>query len=562
VFEVGPTQGMTFNAGAAMAISPDGRWMVFQAGGADGLTRFWLRSLDGPDLRPLAGTESIGPVSPPAAWSFDSRWVVFASGLDRMLKKVDIQGGPPQAIAEWPGSLNGASWNNGGVIIGGTAATGNPILKVSSAGGQATPITKLAAGETDHVWPQFLPDGKHFLYERVSSDSNKGGIYIGSIDAKPEEQSTERLLASDRQAYYAPLPGSDTGHLIFMRQGTLMAQLFDPASMKLTGEPVAIADQVDSFPARNYGLFSVSDTGALAYRHGSGPQAVLTWYDASGHPTGTVGEPGDYANPSISPDGKRIAVGIGSVSTRDIWILDVTRGANTRFTFDPGRDDFPSWSPDGKFITFSSYRNGQMDLYIGPADSPGQEKPLWKSDQQKDEGRWTKDGRFLLFTSFGKQTNRDVWLIPSESEKAKVLLHQAYTERWPAVSPDGRWLAYTSNESGNPEVYIRPFTPEAEADTGPKWLVSRAGGIRPLWRPDGKALHYIAPGGAQMMSVDIDAAKGFQAGTPKLLFAAPTTSATLGWDLSSDGRFLFPAQPGSSVTPFTVSLNWAARFKK
>jgi serine/threonine protein kinase len=560
-FEVGPAEKMNFFPGAAMAVSPDGRWMVFPARGEDGQTRYYVRALDGVEVRALPGTETFSAPSP-ASWSHDSRWVVFALN-DGKLKKVDIQGGPPQNIAAFPGYLNGAGWNSEGVIVAGSSDLGTPIVRVSASGGEATPLTALAPGDSVHAWPQLLPDGKHFLYERVSSDAAKAGVYIGSIDATPNQQSTQRLLASNRQAYYASAPGGGTGHLIFLRQATLMAQPFDPDKMTLSGEAVAIADGVDSFANRNYGLFSVSNTGTLVYREGSGPQTMLTWFDQQGNPAGTLGDPGDYWFPAVSPDGTRVAVAMGPQPSRDIWILDVARGASTRFTFDPARDDYPAWSPDGKNIAFSSDRGGKLDLYMKPSDNSAEEKLLLKTDELKNVERWTKDGRFLLFTSFGPKTNGDVWALPFPGEAKPVpLLQTQFFESFARVSQDGRWLAYTSTESGTPENYVRPFTPEAPAGTGAKWLVSKGGGIRPVWRPDGKELFYISLA-SQMMAVDVDTSKGFQARTPRRMFTAPPTALS-GWDLSPDGkRFLFVAPPNSGRTiPFTVVLNWAAGLKK
>jgi len=559
-FEVGPAEKMTFIMGGAMAVSPDGRWMVFPATGEDGATRYYLRSLDGVEVRPLPGTE--GTVLPPVAWSFDSRWVLFASG--RKIKKIDIQGGPPQNLADVPGGLNGAGWNSDGVIVAGWATNGSTILRVPAAGGQTTPVTALAPGETSHVWPQFLPDGKHFLYERVSSDATKAGVYIGSIDAQPNQQSMQRLLASDRQAYYAPMPGGGMGHLVFMRQTTLMAQPFDPDKMTLSGEAVAIADGIDSFSFRNYGLFSVSNTGTLVYRGGSGAKTVLTWFDQQGNPAGTLGDPGDYSAPAVSPDGSRVAVAMGPEASRDIWILDVAHGASTRFTFDPARDDYPAWSPDGKNIAFSSTRSGQADLYIKPADGSGEEKLLLKTDEPKFDARWSKDGRFLLFDSSGPKTSMDMWALPFPGEAKPIsLLQTQVREGQASVSPDERWLAYSASGSGFADVYVRPFTPTAPAGTGAKWLVSKGDGIRPLWRPDGKALFYISLAN-QVMAVDIDTSKEFQAGTPRRLFTAPPGVLAAGWDLSPDGkRFLFVAPPNNGRTiPFTVVLNWAAGLKK
>ena len=211
-----------------------------------------------------------------------------------------------------------------------------------------------------------------------------------------------------------------------------------------------------------------------------GLQTVLTWFDQQGNPAGTLGDPGDYSAPAISPDGSRVAVAMGPAASRDIWILDVARGTSTRFTFDPARDDYPAWSPDGKNIAFSSNRGGQMDLYIKPADGSGEEKLLLKTDEPKSEERWTKDGRFLLFTSTGAKTAQDMWALPFPGEAKPVsLLQTQFVEAGARVSPDGRWLAYVSNESSLVDVYVRPFAPDAPAGSGAKWLVSKGGGLRP-----------------------------------------------------------------------------------
>jgi eukaryotic-like serine/threonine-protein kinase len=543
-----------------MAVSPDGRWMVFPAQGEDGAIRNYLRSLDGVEVRALAGTE--GTSAPPASWSYDSRWVIFSNNLGASkLKKVDIQGGPPQDLADFPGNLGGAGWNSDGVIIAGSSGA---ILRVAASGGQTTPVTALAPGESAHRWPQFLPDGKHFLYLRISPDSTKAGVYIGSIDVKPNEQRAERLLASDREAYYAPPSGSGAGHLIFQRQTTLMAQPFDPDKMILSGQPVAIADGIDSFSLTNHGLFSVSDTGTLVYHASLGSRTLLTWFDLQGHPSGTIGDLGDYANPAISADGSRVAVAMGPQGNRNIWILDVARGSSTRFTFDSANHDFPAWSPDGNNIVLSSNRGGQMDLYIKPADGSGEEKPLFKTDEPKTESRWTKDGRFLLFSSLGHNGQEDLWALPFPGASKPVSLSRTpFDSRMAGVSPDGRWLASMSDESGAAETYVRPFTPEAGAGTGAKWLVSKGGGIRPLWRPDGKGLFYSTLN-FEVMAVDIDTSKGFEAGTPRRMFTTSNNVLTTGWDLSSDGqRFLMVSPPNTGrVIPFTVVLNWAASLKK
>ncbi len=557
-FEVGPAEKMTFISQAAMTVSPDGRWMVFPAIGEDGLQHYYIRALNGVEVRALPGAD--GGQSP-ASWSYDSRWVLFVTG--NKLRKVDIQGGPPQNIADFPAAarLGGADWNSEGVIVAGADAS--PILRVPSAGGQTTPLTALAPGETAHRWPQFLPDGNHFLYHRASSDPAQTGVYVGSLDVPPNQQSTQPLLVSDRQADSAPAPGGGAGLLMFMRGSTLMAQPFDPRKMILSGEPAAIVDGVDFYTSTSHGLFSVSNTGTLVYRAGTGAQTVLISTDQQGNPAGTLGDPGDYSAPAISPDGSRVAVAMGPVPSRDIWILDVARGNSARFTFDPARDDYPVWSPDGKNIAFNSNRGGQMDLYVKPADGSGEEKLLLKTEQPKTVDCWTKDGRFLLFSSTSPKTSEDMWALPFPGEPKPVsLLQTQFREGVSRVSADGRWLAYSSWESGNAETYVRPFTPDAPAGTGAKWLVSKGGGARPLWRADGKELFYVSLTGS-VMAVDIDTSKGFQAGTPRRMFAAPSVQ-NVGWDLSPDGKhFLFSAPPNTGrVIPFTVVLNWAAGLKR
>jgi eukaryotic-like serine/threonine-protein kinase len=560
-FEVGPSDKITFYNQARMAISPDGRWMAFIAEGDDGKRRYYLRALDGVEVRALPGTE--GNENPPA-WSYDSRWLLFANRENDKLKKIDSRGGPPQTIADFPGLLTGASSNPDGVIIAGSLdRQPHPILRVSASEGQMTPVTDLAPGDTAHRWPQFLPDRKHFLYLVVSSDPDRQGVFIGSLDAKPEQQSKRRLLATDRQAYYAPSPGGGAGHLLFLRGNTLMAQNFDPREMTLSGDPMSVAEGIDTYSDANDGLFEVSETGTLVYRVGPGVQNSLTWFDQQGNPAGTIGDPGEYGDVAISPDGSRVAAAMGLANKRDIWILDVARGTSTRFTFD-SRDTAPIWSPDSKYIAFTSNRSGKLDLYIKPADGSGEEKLLLKTDEEKYAECFTRDGRFLLFDSLSQKTQWDMWALPfpvSGDAKPISLLKTQFSEAVPAVAPDGRWLAYASDESGSFEVYVRPFTPDAPVGTGAKWLVSKGGGGRSRWRPGGKGLFYLGPN-SQMMAVDIDTSKGFQAGTPHRIFGAARGSGT--WDLSPDGkRFLFVAPAGTSrVAPYTVVLNWAAGLKK
>src|SRR5262249_7756377 len=267
----------------------------------DGVTRYWVGSSDPVEARALPGTETVA-FAPPAAWSYDSRYVVFTA--NNKLKRIDLHGGPPQTLADLPTFQNGVAWNKDGVIVLGLSNVGGaaPLLRVSAAGGTPTPVTVLATGEARHAFPQFLPDGRHFLYLRVSSDPNRTGVYVGSIDVKPEAQSLQRVLASDRQAYYAAPSGGGSGHLIFLRETTLFAQAFDPSRIELSGEPVPIAEGVDSFAGASYGLFSVSDTGTLVYRSTAATQLALPLFDDNGNHGGTLGEPDDKSKTQTSPD--------------------------------------------------------------------------------------------------------------------------------------------------------------------------------------------------------------------------------------------------------------------
>jgi Tol biopolymer transport system component/predicted Ser/Thr protein kinase len=547
-FEIGPAQGTTLASNASITISPDGKWMAFPAVGEEKRSRYWVRPLDGVGLRPV-GTDIDGV----AEWSLDGRSLIF--GIQDKLKKIDVQGGAPITIAgNLPGraGLAGASENAEGVLLVGCAViVESPILRVPVGGGTLTAVTKFAPGDRFHVYPQFLPDGKHFLYQRITTDAAKAGVYVGSLDLRPEEQSAEPLLAGPGKALFA------AGHLLFVRGTTLMAQPFDPAAEALSGEAIAIADGVDPT-----GSFSVSQTGTLVYHGGAGASnTVLTWFDAQGNVTGTLGNPGEYTSPAISPDGSRVAVAVGPARDRDIWILDTAKGGASRFTFSAGADENPVWSPDGREVVFSSTRD-HLDLFIKPADGSGEERLLVESGEPKRGYDWSLDGRHLLFESEGPKTMPDLWALPMSPQGAPVgVLKAEFSERMPRLSPDGRWLAYVSYESGTADVYVRPFSPGTSG--GEKWLVSNGLSVHPRWSPDGKQLYYIKLGG-QVTAVDIDTRSGFRAGAPRVVFRGVPPTLIPGWDLSRDGkRFLFVTAPRTgSTVPFTVVLNWAAGLKK
>jgi Tol biopolymer transport system component/tRNA A-37 threonylcarbamoyl transferase component Bud32 len=569
-FEVAETEKMRFFYGGFMVVSPDGRWMVFPATGEDKVNRYWLRSLETVEARPLPGTEG---AYVPAAWSWDSRYVIFSSLNGAKLQRVDIQGGPPQTLADIPasGGLNGATSNKAGEIVFASFAT-NPLFRVKAEGGQVVPVTALAPGESNHRWPQFLPDGRHFLYQRVSSDPNRMGVYVGSVDAKPDAQSLTRVIATNRQAYYAPPVGGGAGHLISLRGTTLMAQPFDPVRLELAGEPVPIAEGVESFALATGGLFSVSESGTLVYRVGPGPNVVPTWFDQQGKPAGTLAEPDDYANAVISPDGTRIAISRGEAGSRNLWVIEVASGTATQLTFDPADDDNPVWSPDGRNIAFSSTRTGQPKVYVKTADGSSEERLL--ADRPGIPTSWSTDSRILLVTSATPSTGDDIWAFsnpgrPAGEGEVRPVLTTSSVESQGQLSPDGRWLAYVSNESSTGDsVYVRPFATDGEtgaAGAGARWLISGGEfGRFPRWHPDGKRLFYTGVSNSAVMVVDIDTSKGFRAGTQRRLVDVPPPLVPVGWSLTPDAeRFLFITTPnGGRPTPFVVVLNWAAALKQ
>ena len=455
-------EGMAFNAGT-FAISPDGRRVAFGAGTTDGPRRLWIRELDSLELKPLPGTE-IPAIQQPPFWSPDSR--VLAYGVEGKLKKVNISGEPPQTVCDAVGPTGGA-WNQDGTIVFGSNT--GALRRCPASGGAASPVTVLAQGETAHRWPQFLPDGRHFLYARASNVPERTGVFIGSIDTKPAEQDLKPLLITDRQAYYVP-----PGWLLFVREDALMAQPFDPAKLALSGEATPIANTLGSFLAARYAFFTVSGTGVVLYRGGGGGLLQLTWLDAQGTRS-TIGEPGLWARPAVSPDGTRVAASLNNAQgSMDIWVLDTKRGTSTRLTFDPANDDRAVWSPDGGKIAFRCNRGGHADLYVKASDGSGDDQLLLKTDEEKIPESWSHDGRYLLYDAISPKTGGDLWVLPLGGDRKPFpFLQTQFNEGVGQFSPDMRWIAYVSDESGTPEVYVRPFAPDSGGPSvsGGKWMV-------------------------------------------------------------------------------------------
>jgi serine/threonine protein kinase/Tol biopolymer transport system component len=537
---------------ASLSVSPDGRRIVFSARTASGGTyALFLRSLDNVEAQPLAGTENAGL----PFWSPDSRSIGFAS--QGKLKRMDVSGGPPQDICDVQG-FGGATWNADGIIV--FSSGPGALRRVSASGGQPVDATTLdpAQQEQAHVVPFFLPDGRHFLFWAVGRENT---IDSASLD---EKEHHVILKGATNSAYTAP------GYLLFHRSGTLMAQRFDPDRLRLSGEPVRVADGLLVNPLL-FADFAVSNTGVLLYRTAGGRAlSQLVWYDRAGKSLGPVGAPGEYRGIALSPDGTRIAVhqhrepGGG-----DIWLLD-QRGTITRFTFNAFHNMEPVWTRDGQTIMFSAGRAGEvLNLYRKSASGLGNDELLLRDEYTKYASDWAPDGRSILYGYFVRG-QIDISVLPLTGErKPKPLLNSDFVEANAKLSPDGRWIAYASNEAvgGQFEVYVQPY-PER---TG-KWQISDQGGAYPRWSRDGKELFYLtADGTLTVVAVDTKG-PAFSAGTPRALFPTRALledhtegSSHYTYDVSQDGkRFIVNERvaPSNQTIPLTLVLNWPAVLKK
>jgi Tol biopolymer transport system component len=569
--EIGPPAQGRFSC--CLSISPDGRKIAYTASRAtSSVTSLWVRPLETLDAKTVYPDLSGGNV-PFSFWSPDSRFVAFSVGAQ--LKRVEASGGPAQTICDAPPGYAGGTWNENNVIVFSARAG---LLKVAAAGGEASPVTTLDAArqETGHSGPVFLPDGRHFLYLRRTNLDRSNGIYVGSLDAKPDQQDTRRLLNSSFPAAYAASAGGSEGHILFLRENTLMAQPFDVHKLALTGEAVPIAESVTNY-ANIMGTFSVSASGTLIYRTAAGAEDErrLTWVNRQGKTLGQLGDPAQYLGaPSLSPDGTRVAIERGAADKSDIWLVN-SPGISTRFTFDGASRD-PVWSPDGKHIAFYSNLDQKFELLRKSSDNGGDAVSLLKFEATfARPDSWSRDGHFLAFDSSDPKTKVDIWLLPyplaGKGQGQPVpWLRTEFNEGFGSFSPDSRWIAYMSDESGRNEVYVRPFTsPDPAAASTPnrpgglKQQVSKdgLGSFRLRWRADGKEL-FFQDRQDSVMSVDVSTNPVFRSGIPQPLFKLPLRTG--GWDVAGDGkRFLLTlaadTTESSAVPPIIVMLNWAAR---
>ena len=521
---------------ASIAMSPDGLRVAFVAS-VQGRPTVWVQELDSAEARPLAGTED-GEFP---FWSPDSQSLGFFS--NGLLKRVDIDIGTVQTLA--PGS-RGGTWNRDGIIVFSPGPGPVSLSRVAASGGTVSEATERRSGQGSHRFPQFLPDGHHFIFFVASAVPAARGVYVGELDST----ATTRLIEADSAAVYAT-----SGHLLFTRQGALVAQPFDAARLALTGEPIAIAKDVPTSGPLSLAPVSASATGGFIYRTGTSVgDRQFVWFDRSGREVERIGEPvANLLSPALSPDRRRVAVHRNFNSAQNVWILDLRGGILSRFTSTRG-EYHPVWSPDGRRIAL----NADGNLYVRAESGTGSEELLFDSREATNPTDWSRDGRYLLYFTSEPRPDTDIWALPLDGTRMPIpVVRTSFNERDGEFSPDGKWIAYTSDESGRSEIYVQTFP-----DGARRRQVSRDGGAMARWRADGRELFYVALDG-RLMAVPMDLGRGEAAAQgPVALFAtriggAFQANSRQQYMVSLDGeRFLMNTLAEETPAPITVVLNW------
>jgi Tol biopolymer transport system component len=535
------------NIGVApdVAVAPDGSRIAFLAI-TEGTQRVWIRSLDSLTAQVLPGTE--GASAP--FWSPDGRSLAFLA--NGKLKRIEPAGSnPPRTISSFTGVFGG-TWNAAGVILMGSRSG---LYRVADSGGEPVRIGSAQGDDGALLWPQFLPDGRHFLYTVSSSDRARNGVVIGSLDSPV----ATRLMDGDSNVVFA------RGHLVFARNATLMAQPFDLDRLALSGEARAIADGVVRGLPLTHAAFSVSQDGALIYRSAATEHHQLTWFDRAGRPVGTLGSVAEARVPVLSLNGEKVAVDRVDPerSTRDAWVIDVARGYDTRLTSHPANDFAPLLSPDGTRVIFASDRDGpDASLYLKSSTGDGPEELMLGGAGDKRAQDWSPDGKFVFFSGVD-----GLWMLPMAGERrpVKVTPSGGVREMHPRFSPDGQWFLYDTRESGRPEVYVRRLVSGAE-----KVRISTGGGRDAYWKGDGKEVVYLDSANT-LMAVTVSIGPKFTAGIARPLFPAPLQGGAgesyvsrSTYAAAADGqRFLFPRPAEGGRPPsLTVVLGWDVAAKR
>jgi serine/threonine protein kinase len=531
----------------SFVISPDGRFVAIAAD-VNGKRQLWLRALETLQAQPMPGTDDARfPF-----WSPDSRYIGFF--VPGKLKKIAASGGPPQSICDAPDGWGG-SWNRQNIVIFSPSYSAGAIESVSALGGVPSRVLRRKGIS---AYPVFLPDDLHFLY-RVSGVSEENGVYLSSLDGKENR----KVLADASNVAYA------AGRLLFIRGSTLMAQPFDVGSGQTVGQVLRVAESV-SFTVGSYAPITVSETGVLLYVSGGVlGNNQMVWYGRDGKFLGSVGAPGPVGEPAISPDEKSVVFRRSSFSGSDLWLRDLGRGADQRFTTATASNLPPVWSPLGDRIVFGSTRVGGIaDLYQKASSGTGADELLIRTGNNKALNQWSRDGQFIIYAELDPKTKRDIWVLPMKNGlplKPIPFLHSEFDETFGQLSPDSHWMAYTSDETGQREVYVRPF-PTGEGET----RISIAGGEQPRWSGDGKEMFFVGEDG-RMMAVVVKVTPGpkpsFEPEAPQPLFevhlAQFAAVPLFEYDVTSDGkRFLLATTLAGSAPTLTAVVNWDAGLKK
>jgi eukaryotic-like serine/threonine-protein kinase len=552
VFNLTPNLGTMFALvgpdSGALTISPNGRHLTFAAKDAEGKTSLWIRNIDSPVARQLNGTQ--GAHFP--FWSPDSRFIAFFA--DAKLKKIDIAGGPPLSLASVGNNPRSGGWNREGIIIYSESSL-SAIHKIPASGGRGEPITQLAEGETTHRWATFLPDGKHFLYfvgsHAASRDSETNAVYIGSLDG----EEPRLLLHARSNVIHA------AGYLLYVRDRILLAHPFDAKGLKLTGDPVPVAEGVQYDSGFFRGSFAASDNGTLVYRTGTAEAKLrLELLDRDGKVRSQVGDPDHWANMRFSPDGLRFVAQVTDAAsgTPDLWIYDLERSIKTRFTFGGIGAFAPVWSPDGSQIAYASIAKNVADIAIKPSSGSGAEEILYTSDAFKFPTSWSPDGQFLAFSTFDPKNQKgSISILAMTGEKkAFPFAESQFHSRGLDFSPDGRWALYVSDESGKAEIYVVPFP-----GPGGRWQVSSSGAVFGEWRKGGREIIY-GNDQKELYAVDVVAeGTSVRIGTPRLLFKDQTVQALA---VAPDGEQILAARDTGTAAeaPVTIVTNWVRTLGK
>ena len=535
------------DGGLAVALSPDGTHLAYVArqGGAQQL---YLRAMDSLEAKPIPGTE--GAVSP--FFSPDGQWMgFFASGE---LKKVSVSGGAALTLVNAVYSY-GATWGSQGMIAF-AATTAGALQQVSDAGGAPQPLTRLEKGDVSQRWPDFLPGGKAVLFAASLSGGNWNSAQVGVQPVGAGER--RNLIQGATQPRYTP-----SGHLVYAQGGSLMAVPLDRQRLAVAGSAVPVVEGVLQSPVNGAAQYSFSSSGSLVYVPGGlqSAQSRLAWVSRTGAEQPLAAPMRAYRNPQLSPDGRRVAVGIMEQETQT-WLYDLSQETLTRFTFEGNSNQNPVWTPDGKRIAFESNKEGSQNLFWQLADGSGGLERLTTSEYTHAPNSWSPDGQLLAYIEVNPATGRDIWVLRLGDHKAQPFLRTPFNETAPRFSPDGRWLAYVSDESGRNEIYVQPYP-----GPGGKWQISTEGGTEPAWNPNGRELFYRS--GNKMMAVDIATQPGFAAHKPRVLFEGqyqPTPATFPNYDVSPDGqRFLMikpSEQAQAAPTQINVVLNWFEELKQ